>query len=195
MPRLLLLGALPFRPLMKTPGLETGCLLLDRVRLSPGRFSLSLVAPLPRATLLSASDPFRTERVCSFWRGFLRGWDQRRDQEGGSQVQIPSPCSGALPCPSRPHPGLGRAEWVGMAQNKKLIKSVSHLHPKIKERERKNFLRQLPRGFLPGPVGQLRGGEAGSNRVSDLCGRPGPGPHPSPRTKPPSLRAINTKSN
>lgn len=64
-----------------------------------------------------------------------------------------------------------------MAQNKKLIKSVSHLHPKIKERERKNFLRQLPRGFLPGPVGQLRGGEAGGNRVSeDLCGLPGPGP-------------------
>lgn len=37
-----------------------------------------------------------------------------------------------------------------MSQNKKLIKSVSHLHPKIKgrERERKNLLRQLPRDFL-----------------------------------------------
>jgi hypothetical protein len=56
-----------------------------------------------------------------------------------------------------------------MAQNKKLIKSVSHLHPKIKERERKNFLRQLPRGFLPGPVGQLWGGEAGATESAKTC--------------------------
>lgn len=35
-----------------------------------------------------------------------------------------------------------------MSQNKKLIKSVSHLHPKIKGSERKNLLRQLPRDFL-----------------------------------------------
>lgn len=179
MPRLLLLGALLFRPLMKTPGLETGCLLLDQVRLSPGRFSLSLVAPLPRATLLSASDPFRTERVCSFWRGFLRGWDQGRDQEGGSQVQIPSPCSGALPCPSRPHPGPGRAEWAGMAQNKKLIKSVSHLHPKIKERGKTSSDNSYAASGGPGgPASGRRGGGQPSQR------RPvrAPWTRPSPRS-------------
>lgn len=48
----------------------------------------------------------------------------------------PGPRTETISCilgPSLPHPGPHQAEWVGMAQNKKLIKSVSHLHPKIRE--------------------------------------------------------------
>lgn len=83
----------------------------------------------------------REESIIS--KEFSPGWDQ-----GGDAKPRSHPPSGALPGPSRPHPGPCQAEWVEMAQNKKLIKSVSHLHPKIRDREEKpqTTPTQLPLG-------------------------------------------------
>lgn len=103
--------------------------------------------------------------MCSFWRGFLRGWNQSRDKEGGSQVQIPSLLR-ALPClPAAPRPW--RAEWVGMAQNE-TDQIVSHLHPKIKRGKEKNP-QTTPTRLPPGPGGPSFGVEGREQRSQRTC--------------------------
>ncbi|KAB1277254.1 hypothetical protein Cadr_000005740 [Camelus dromedarius] len=98
---------------------------------------------------------------------FLLEMAGTRSKEAKSRSPPPAP---ALPGPSRPHPGPGGAEWVGMAQNKKLIKSVSHLHPKIKERRKTSSDNSHAASGPGGPP---------SGNGGDMCRRPGPGPHPS----------------
>lgn len=87
----------------------------------------------PRATLgLSAPGLFSdTSSMCP-GEVHSEGATRPGPREEGAKSR-PYPAFWALPSPSLPHPGPHQAEWVGMAQNKKLIKSVSHLHPKIRE--------------------------------------------------------------
>lgn len=165
---------------MKTAGLERGCclLLLDGVRLSPWADFHSPWSPSFLGPHVSFQPQIPSgQRECVPSGDVSSGGGTRagtRSKEAKSRSPPPAP---ALPGPSRPHPGPGGAEWVGMAQNKKLIKSVSHLHPKIKERRKTSSDNSHA---ASGPGGPPSGNGWGGARVSgDMCRRPGPGPHPS----------------
>lgn len=79
-----------------------------------------------------------------------------------------------------------------MSQNKKLIKSVSHLHPKIKGREKKNLLRQLPRDFLSD--GWANGWGAPES-VETCAGARAQALSPLPRATSPVSKQLTQKNN
>lgn len=108
----------------------------------------------------------------------------------------PYPAFWALPSPSLPHPGPHQAEWVGMAQNKKLIKSVSHLHPKIREGEKTSSDYSHAASFRTGvgyDHGRVEDG-GGSAKVSwDTWRETQARPQLTRPAIPPSLWAINAE--
>lgn len=131
MPTLLLLEALS--------GSDVGSVTIRLCLQSQGRFLLSSISkhysPIPRAMLsLFSPKSLEGQRECVLSGEVSSGGGTRSGTRAQETKSRSHPPSWALPGPSRPHPGPRRAEWVGMTQNKKLIKSVSHLHPKIKER-------------------------------------------------------------